>query len=32
MIAVGEDTGALDDMLRKIADFYDQEVRRRPSS
>jgi len=26
MIAVGEDTGALDDMLRKIADFYDQEV------
>jgi type IV pilus assembly protein PilC len=26
MIAVGEDTGALDQMLRKIADFYDQEV------
>lgn len=26
MIAVGEDTGALDSMLRKIADFYDQEV------
>ncbi len=26
MIAVGEDTGALDTMLRKIADFYDQEV------
>jgi len=26
MIAVGEDTGALDDMLDKIADFYDQEV------
>jgi type IV pilus assembly protein PilC len=26
MIAVGEDTGALDDMLNKIADFYDQEV------
>ena len=26
MIAVGEDTGALDAMLRKIADFYDQEV------
>jgi type IV pilus assembly protein PilC len=26
MIAVGEDTGALDQMLDKIADFYDQEV------
>jgi type IV pilus assembly protein PilC len=26
MIAVGEDTGALDSMLQKIADFYDQEV------
>jgi type IV pilus assembly protein PilC len=26
MIAVGEDTGAIDAMLRKIADFYDQEV------
>jgi type IV pilus assembly protein PilC len=26
MIAVGEDTGALDAMLQKIADFYDQEV------
>jgi type IV pilus assembly protein PilC len=26
MLAVGEDTGALDAMLRKIADFYDQEV------
>jgi type IV pilus assembly protein PilC len=26
MIAVGESTGALDDMLIKIADFYDQEV------
>jgi type IV pilus assembly protein PilC len=26
MMAVGEDTGALDIMLRKIADFYDQEV------
>lgn len=26
MIAVGEDTGALDEMLGKIADFYDQEV------
>jgi type IV pilus assembly protein PilC len=26
MISVGEDTGAVDDMLDKIADFYDQEV------
>lgn len=26
MIAVGEDTGAVDAMLRKIAEFYDQEV------
>ena len=26
MIAVGESTGALDTMLEKIADFYDQEV------
>jgi len=26
MLAVGEDTGALDTMLMKIADFYDQEV------
>jgi type IV pilus assembly protein PilC len=26
MIAVGEDTGALDSMLVKIAEFYDQEV------
>jgi type IV pilus assembly protein PilC len=26
MMAVGEDTGALDDMLDKISDFYDQEV------
>ena len=26
MIAVGEDTGSLDAMLDKIADFYDQEV------
>jgi len=26
MIAVGEDTGALDTMLAKVADFYDQEV------
>ena len=26
MMAVGEETGALDEMLAKIADFYDQEV------
>ena len=26
MIAVGEETGALDDMLQKISDFYDKEV------
>jgi len=26
MMAVGEDTGALDTMLEKIADFYDDEV------
>ena len=26
MLAVGEDTGAMDVMLEKIADFYDQEV------
>ncbi len=26
MVAIGEETGALDDMLNKIADFYDQEV------
>jgi type IV pilus assembly protein PilC len=26
MIAVGEETGALDTMLNKIADFYDEEV------
>ena len=26
MISVGESTGALDDMLTKIADFYDEEV------
>ena len=26
MIAVGEQTGALDEMLGKIADFYDDEV------
>lgn len=26
MIAIGEDTGALDTMLDKVSDFYDQEV------
>jgi type IV pilus assembly protein PilC len=26
MIAVGEQTGALDQMLSKIADFYEEEV------
>lgn len=26
MLAVGEDTGAMDTMLAKIADFYDQEI------
>jgi type IV pilus assembly protein PilC len=26
MINVGEQTGGLDDMLSKIADFYDEEV------
>ncbi|GLY17330.1 type II secretion system F family protein [Kineosporia rhizophila] len=26
MLSVGEDTGAMDNMLHKIADFYDQEV------
>ena len=26
MIAVGEDTGAVDEMLSKISEFYDQEV------
>ena len=26
MISVGEETGAIDEMLEKIADFYDQEV------
>ena len=27
MVAVGEETGALDQMLAKIADFYDEEVK-----
>jgi type IV pilus assembly protein PilC len=26
MIAVGEETGAMENMLGKIADFYDEEV------
>jgi len=26
MIAVGEQTGGLDEMLAKVADFYDEEV------
>ena len=26
MMAVGEETGALDEMLEKIAEFYDREV------
>jgi len=26
MLSVGEDTGALDEMLNKISEFYDQEV------
>ena len=26
MVAVGEQTGGLDEMLSKIADFYDEEV------
>jgi type II secretory pathway component PulF len=26
MVRVGEETGALDDMLEKVAQYYDQEV------
>ncbi len=26
MLAVGEETGAVDSMLEKVADFYDQEI------
>jgi type IV pilus assembly protein PilC len=26
MLAVGEETGAVDDMLERVADFYDQEI------
>ena len=26
MLAVGEETGAVDEMLDKVADFYDQEI------
>ncbi|MEK7196212.1 MAG: type II secretion system F family protein, partial [Nitrospirota bacterium] len=26
MVAVGEETGALDDMLTKVSDYYDREV------
>ena len=28
MVKVGEDTGSLDEMLSKIADFYEEEVDR----
>ena len=26
MVAIGEESGALDDMLRKVAEFYEAEV------
>jgi type IV pilus assembly protein PilC len=26
MVAIGEESGALDDMLDKVADFYEEEV------
>ncbi|HEU5449119.1 MAG TPA: type II secretion system F family protein, partial [Acidimicrobiia bacterium] len=26
MLAVGEETGAVDEMLEKVAEFYDQEI------
>ena len=26
MVAIGEESGALDDMLSKVADFYEEEV------
>ncbi len=26
MVAIGEESGALDDMLAKVADFYEEEV------
>ena len=32
MMAVGEETGALDTMLSKVADFYDEEVEAAVSS